>query len=328
LDTGTHLVMGLGIAGLAYIDPVVASNPTVAAAVLIGAIIGQQAPDFDTVLRLKGNSTYIKHHRGISHSIPAVMIWTLLITGALGLFINNLPLLHVGLWVFAAVAIHIFSDMFNTYGTQSLRPFTKKWVAWDIIPIFDPVIFIAHIIAIVLWMLNVFAPSVIFPFLYGFLVIYYIARTCLHAYWLRRMPALDKLHAANDIYKVIPSFMPSKWTVVKQSGDRFTYGELRSGWLHWVDSVRSESHPAVEASKNHPTIEAFLSFTPFMCAETKRHEWGYEVHWIDIRCRQRKNYPFVAVLLMDLSFHPIEAHIGWMNESRIEKRLGLSAMQP
>jgi len=318
--------MGLGIAGLAYIDPVVASNPTVAAAVLIGAVIGQQAPDFDTILRLRGNSTYVKHHRGITHSIPAVFLWTLLITFGLQLAFGGLPLLHVGMWVFAAVAIHVFSDMFNTYGTQSLRPFTRRWVAWDIIPIFDPVIFGTHAIAIACWLFGIFEPAAIFIALYSFLIMYYIGRTIAHRYWLRRMPALDKLHADGDVYKVIPSALPSKWIVVKQSGDRFTYGELRSGWLHWVDSVRTESHPSIEASKQHPTIAAFLSFTPFMSAQTRRHEWGYEVHWVDIRCRQRKNYPFVAVLLMDLDFKPIEAHIGWMNESRMEKRIGLSQL--
>ncbi len=318
--------MGLGIAGLAYIDPVVASNPTVAAAVLIGAVVGQQAPDFDTILRLKGNSTYIKHHRGITHSIPAVLIWTLLITFGLSLIFSGLPLLHVGMWVFAAVAIHVFSDMFNTYGTQSLRPFTKRWVAWDIIPIFDPIIFGAHVIAIACWMFGIFEPALIFPVLYSALVAYYIWRTIMHARWLRRLPELDKLHTAGDVYKLIPTFRPNKWVVVKRCQDRFTYGELRSGWLHWVDSVRTESHPSIDASRQHPTIAAFLSFTPFMSAQTRRHEWGYEVRWVDIRCRQRKNYPFVAVLLMDLKLQPLEAHIGWMNETRMEKRIGISPL--
>jgi inner membrane protein len=36
MDSGTHLVIGLGLAGLAYIDPVIAADTTAATAVLIG----------------------------------------------------------------------------------------------------------------------------------------------------------------------------------------------------------------------------------------------------------------------------------------------------
>ena len=83
MDTGTHLVFGLGLAGLAMTDPVVASNPPLFGAVLAGTIIGSQAPDLDGLLRLKSNALYIRNHRGISHSLPAVLIWTVLITAPL-----------------------------------------------------------------------------------------------------------------------------------------------------------------------------------------------------------------------------------------------------
>ena len=80
MDSGTHLVMGLGLAGLASIDPVVASDQTLYAAVLIGTVVGSQAPDLDGFLRLKSNAVYIRNHRGLSHSIPAIAIWSILIT--------------------------------------------------------------------------------------------------------------------------------------------------------------------------------------------------------------------------------------------------------
>lgn len=69
MDTGTHLIMGIGLGGLAAIDPVVAANPAIHTAVLLGTVIGSQAPDLDGLLRLKGNAIYIRNHRGISHSL-------------------------------------------------------------------------------------------------------------------------------------------------------------------------------------------------------------------------------------------------------------------
>lgn len=327
MDTGTHLVMGVGIAGLAHLDPAVSADPSLALAVFIGAVIGQQAPDFDTVMRLKGNAAYIRNHRGISHSIPAVLIWTLLITAGLSLFFRDIPIWHAACWVFAAVAIHVFSDMFNSYGTQSLRPFTKKWVAWNIIHIFDPFIFISHVIAIAVWALQFAAPSTIFTVLYAFLILYYAWRTIIHRRLENKLPVLDKGYIPGETYMLIPTVQPNKWNVLKQRNDNsFMLGELRGGWLHWVDRVKCDDHPAIEASRTHPDIAAFLCFTTFVCAELRRHNWGYEVRWADIRARHRKNYPFVAVLLLDHEMNPIESYVGWISESRMEKRLGISTI--
>lgn len=327
MDTGTHLVMGVGIAGLAHLDPVVAADPTLAFAVFIGAVAGQQAPDLDTIVRLKGNAVYIKNHRGLSHSIPAIFLWTLLITAVLSLFFRSVPIWHAAFWVFAAVAIHVFSDMFNAYGTQSLRPFTRKWVAWNIIHIFDPFIFISHVIAISAWALQLAKPGVIFGVLYAFLLIYYIWRSILHHRLEKKLPVLDKGNADGDKYMLIPTVQPNKWNVLKHRKDNsFMLGELRGGWLHWVDRVRCDDHPAIDASRHHPDIAAFLSFTSFVCAELRRHDWGYEVRWADVRARHRKNYPFVAVLLLDHELNPIESYVGWISESRMEKRLGISTI--
>jgi inner membrane protein len=326
LDTGTHLVFGLGLAGLAYIDPVVASNPEVATAVLIGTIIGQQAPDFDGIMRFKGSAAYIKNHRGLSHSIPAIAIWTVLITLTLQLIFSGLPLLHVGFWVFTSVVVHVLSDMFNAYGTQAFRPFTKRWISWNIIHIFDPVIFTTHIIAILIWSTKLAEPAVIFPTLYTLVVIYYAIRSIQHYHWEHRMPSIDKTFVEGEQYMLIPTIHIKKWNVLKRKLDNsYVLGELRSGWLHWVDKARCDDHPAIEASKTHPDIKAFLNFTSFVCAEVKHHKWGYEVRWADVRYRHRKNYPFVAVLLLDHNYQPLDSYVGWMNEVRVEKKLNLNS---
>jgi inner membrane protein len=71
LDTGTHVVMGIALGGLATLDPVVAGSHATAVSVLIGTIAGSQIPDIDTVLKLRNNAIYIRNHRGVTHSIPA-----------------------------------------------------------------------------------------------------------------------------------------------------------------------------------------------------------------------------------------------------------------
>ncbi|MFC4103057.1 metal-dependent hydrolase [Paenibacillus xanthanilyticus] len=326
MDSGTHLVMGLGLAGLASVDPVVASDQTVYAAVLIGTVVGSQAPDLDTLLRFKGNAIYIRNHRGMSHSLPAIAIWTLLITLLLQIGFNfGLPWAHIVGWVLLAVVIHVFTDLFNTYGTQAMRPFTKKWISWNIIHIFDPVIFTAHVIAIVLWALRAFDPATLFPALYALLIVYYIWRTLSHRMILRRLPKLDDQHEPEDEYMIIPTISLYDWNVVKQRGDgSYVIGDLKQGRLRWVDSARCSSHPAVERSKQDISIRSFLSFTSFACAEVREHSWGYEVRWCDVRYRHRKQYPFVGVLLMDSDYKTLGSYVGWLSDERLQKRLRMN----
>ncbi|GKU80359.1 metal-dependent hydrolase [Paenibacillus sp. L3-i20] len=323
MDTGTHLVMGIGLAGLAMVDPVVAANPTILTAVLIGTVAGSQAPDLDNLLRLKGNACYIRNHRGISHSIPAIFIWAIAITGLLQLlYKGSLPWLHVGGWVLLSVALHVFTDLFNAYGTQAMRPFNETWISWNIIHIFDPVLFTVHIIAILLWSANLVNPAMLFPIMYLFLTVYFIWRTITAKRTVKWLPSLDKTHKKSDTYFAIPTISLSIWNIVKQSTDgTFSVGNLRGRSLKWLDKVQCSSHPAVEKSKNDAGIRSFRYFTSFACADVKEHSWGYEVRWSDVRYRHRKQYPFVAVLLMNKQFETVGSYVGWLSDDRLMKRL-------
>lgn len=75
MDTGSHLLLGVTLGGLAHLSPGVASDPVLAQAVMAATVIGSNAPDFDTVVRVKGQTTYIRYHRGVTHSIPALFLW-------------------------------------------------------------------------------------------------------------------------------------------------------------------------------------------------------------------------------------------------------------
>jgi inner membrane protein len=322
MDSGTHLVIGLGLAGLAYIDPVVAANPVISTAVLVGTVVGSQAPDLDTLLRFKSNAAYIKNHRGRSHSLPALLLWTGMITFILMILFDGLPVWHMTMWVFIAVAFHVFTDLFNTYGTQALRPFTEKWIAWNIIHIFDPFIFLSHIVAIFLWSVQLVQPQIIFPILYSCLALYYIWRSWHHHRIESNLYQQDSNYIEGDHYYLIPTFNLNIWQIVKRRPDgHFVLGEYKNNRIKWVDEVTCASHPAVEISREHKDVAAFLYFTSFACSELRSHDWGYEVRWADVRYRHRKQYPFVAVLLLDNELNPIDSYVGWVSDTRLEKKL-------
>src|SRR5699024_9543877 len=114
-----------------------------------------ETPDFHTILKLKNHSTYIRNHRGITHSIPAIIIWGILIPLIIYLFVPEVNFLHLWLLTFLAVFLVVFVDVFNAYGTQAFRPFSLKWVVYVLIITFVTYIFFSHIAGIVAWTLGV-----------------------------------------------------------------------------------------------------------------------------------------------------------------------------
>ncbi|NBI28906.1 metal-dependent hydrolase [Chengkuizengella marina] len=329
MDSGTHFVVGLGLAGLATIDPAVSNDPNLFVSVLVGTVLGSQAPDADGLYRFKSNSAYIKNHRGLSHSLPALFIWTFLITGLIFLIFQPTAILHVLLWVFIAICVHVFSDLFNTYGTQALRPISDKWISWNIIHIFDPIIFFSHVIALFLWVFHIGEATFIFPILYGFLIVYYIWRTAVHYFLQKNLYKKDNNYQKGDSYMLIPTVHLSEWNIVKKNKNNVhILGELKSnGNIQWVDKVQCKAHPAIEISKKNPDIASFLYFSSeYACSDIIQHTWGYEVRWFDVRYRHRKQYPFVGVLLMEKDFTTIKSYVGWLNDEKLNKRLGLHEM--
>ncbi|WP_239618687.1 metal-dependent hydrolase [Cohnella mopanensis] len=325
MDTGTHFVFGLGLGGLAMVDPAVTSHSLGPVAILIGTIAGSNAPDLDGLLRFKSNADYIKNHRGLSHSFPAILGWAALITAVVSLIFHNIPWWHIGFWVLLAVVVHVFSDLFNSYGTQAFRPLSKQWVAWNIIHIFDPFIFSTHLLAILLWISGVAPPQVIFPVLYILLGIYYGWRTLVHRRLSRQIAKQDPGSQPGDRYTLLPTVSLYRWNLVRTSADcTFGVGEWDHGKLKWLDVMKCDEHPAIDASKQHPDVQAFLGVTPFPCGHVKPQTWGYEVRWVDVRYRYRRQYPFVAVVLMDLSYAPLQSYVGWLSDERLEKRLRMN----
>jgi inner membrane protein len=324
MDTGTHLMFGLGLGGLAMVDPVIAGHPHGPVAILFATVLGSNAPDWDMLLRFKSNADYIKHHRGLSHSLPAILVWTFLTTLAVMWIFPEVAWGHVAFWVLLSVIVHVFTDLFNSYGTQAYRPLRKKWVRWNIIHIFDPFLFASHLLAVFLWAAEAARPQVIFPVLYCMVALYYGWRTYVHWKLGKTVPLADPEGKPGDRYTILPTLSLSRWNIVHEAGNAYKIGEWDHGKIRWHESLTCENHPAADASRNIPEVQAFLGVTPFPCASVKRQSWGYEVRWVDIRYRYRRQYPFVAVVLMDFSYDPLSSYVGWLSDERLEKKLHMN----
>lgn len=321
MDTGTHFVMGIALGGLATLDPVVASDPTIAQTVLIGTMIGSQAPDFDTVMKLVNNAAYLRNHRGITHSIPAVLLWPLIISGAIFLFIPETNWLHLWLWTFLAVFLHVFVDIFNAYGTQALRPFTYRWVALGVINTFDPFIFFAHIAAIIGWR-NWGNPGMTFLVLYLIIIGYYVYR--FEAKRKVTKAVKDKIPDAVDIISS-PTFRLNQWHVAVKAKEHFYVASVKNDEVTILDVFKRFPVPEnemVRVAKTDRNIAAFLSFSPIYRWVIHEFTDHIEVKFIDLRYLSRGHYPFVAVVQMTYDYEISSSYTGWVfSEEKLKKKL-------
>ncbi|UAC48840.1 metal-dependent hydrolase [Bacillus aquiflavi] len=320
MDTGTHVVMGIALGGLATLDPSVTENSATINSVLIATIVGSQIPDIDTVLKLKNNATYIRNHRGVTHSIPAVLLWPLLIIAVVYPFFPEANLLHLWLWTFAAVFLHVFVDIFNAYGTQALRPFSSKWIALGTINTFDPFIFFIHVAGLILWALGA-DPGYTFAAIYMILIAYYIIRFRMQRKVYRTVKAM--IPFTNEII-IAPTLRFHQWRIAAMSDENFFVGRANKNRITIYDKfnrVPMPNTPVLEAAKKDKNLSAFLSFSPVYRWEIDSYDKYYEVRFIDLRYRSNGHYPFVAVVQLDLNLNIIVSYTGWIfSEEKLRKK--------
>ena len=155
MEPVTHFLTGacLGRAGL---------NRKTALATLT-LTLAAEAPDLDVLSRFRGPAFAFTHHRGFTHSFLGVPIDAAVVVGFVYLIWllrgrklkdPNLPPRWGLLFFYACLAglSHILLDFTNNYGVRPFWPFSEKWYSWDIVFIFEPVMF-------VLLLLGLIAPS-------------------------------------------------------------------------------------------------------------------------------------------------------------------------
>jgi len=114
--------------------------------------LAAEAPDLDVLGRFGGPAFGFAHHRGFTHSFLGVPLDAVVVVGFVYLIWRlrgrnlkdpNLPPRWGLLFLYACLAglSHILLDFTNNYGVRPFWPFSEKWYSWDIVFIFEPVLF-------------------------------------------------------------------------------------------------------------------------------------------------------------------------------------------
>jgi len=145
LDNLTHSLIGLTAAkaGLEKLSP----------GATILCVLAANAPDADIITGILGDRwIYLRHHRGITHSIVgalAIAIALPLIFYLVGLLVARIrkrppSVKLVGLLIASliATATHPLMDWTNNYGVRPLLPWSSKWFYGDFMFVIDPVLWL------------------------------------------------------------------------------------------------------------------------------------------------------------------------------------------
>ncbi|MED4228562.1 metal-dependent hydrolase [Neobacillus cucumis] len=317
MDTFSHVVIGLGIGALAQIDPVVSTNESLSQAVILGAVIGSNAPDFDFLYRLKGKGSYIRNHRGLSHSIPALPLWGIMVTVILYL-IAGISFFHLFLWTFLAVILHVFFDLFNVHGTQILRPYSQKWIAFDAVPLLDPYILLLHFLGFVL--IIFFQSGMTFLIIYIILLFYLAIRT-FSAILAKRHLQCHFINA--ERIKLIPRITLFKWDIIIETREDFLFGiySVNSLTIEHTLSKKINFPTLVSDSQYNQEVSDFLASTNFAYPFVKVRKKGYIVYWKDLRFRTKSFFPSVAIQYISSDLNRKRSYIGRVNTMKQYKRV-------
>ena len=137
-------------------------------------VLAAEAADLDVLAYFKGPITGFAHHRGITHTLVGVPFVAAAIVGFMYLIWRwrrkppptpaatttdkilapdpaNRPRWGL-LYAFAVICglSHILLDFTNNYGVRPFEPFSYRWYSWDIVFIFEPLLYLFFFLGLVM----------------------------------------------------------------------------------------------------------------------------------------------------------------------------------
>src|ERR1700733_14936613 len=134
-----------------------------AAYATVAMTLAAEAPDLDTLWSVKGPIAAFQHHRGWTHTLLGLPFEAAILVGAVWLFYRwrsrrsnpgkppRAPIRWGLLYCFSLIALlsHLLLDWTNNYGLRPFFPFNPHWYAGSFVFIFEPVIFLLLLVALI-----------------------------------------------------------------------------------------------------------------------------------------------------------------------------------
>lgn len=300
MDPITHGVIGLAISAFSG-ETVSLSSP-----IALGAALGAMSPDLDFVIRiLKNDMVYLKQHRGLSHSIPALAVFSGII--AAGLFAampSGHAFLTIWLWSFIGALSHTAFDALNSYGAMF---FTKKRKA-NLLTLYDPVISLMAVYLIFFNQQTVLSNVEVIASFFGYLVYRYYKREQARVY----LEAHFEKQYKNRTVSVLPGLkFFYKWDFIVTSKSHSVVGNYNAFTKEIKVIKRFENIDSsyLDAFKLSRVGQYFEDWTPHYHIEAEAIDEGVHLKAIDLRYYFKNDFMHHATLVLSHDFDVIKGYI-------------------
>ena len=291
MDPVTHGMFGALLQGLGF-DRKRALRTLIASSML---------PDVDLLSRLFGPEALLTCHRGITHSIFAVLLGPALVAYAVTWQKRGKGFLYLYGLSFLGFAFHVYMDLTTKYGVQILYPLDDTFYSLYQVFILDPVITGALLLFVVL---SIKRRQWTVPLARGVLVailLYYGSRVYMHHSAARFVSRTLERHAIRNVSPVPGGFF--RWWFVAAGED----GSMKTGvadlFMRRV-YVHTNYPPlaytdAMEASKSAPSVRALLRFSRFPYPSQRGEGGATVVMWEDLTFAYLPGGHFIAEAAVD-----------------------------
>ena len=240
MDTLTHALSGALVGRmLAGRRPAVDARATNVAQVPVWQMVvaGTAAaifPDLDFVLGWISELTYLRGHRGVTHSLILLPLWGLLIAWLLARFWQRGGRAGAGwrsfyLVVCSALCVHILGDLITQFGTMILAPFSDQRFGWGTTFIIDlpfTGIILAGLLASALWRSSRVPAATALVLLAGWVGVQAMGRA--EAIDAARAYAAANGIAAVEVDAAPRPASPFNWTAIVFDGERYHYAHINT----------------------------------------------------------------------------------------------------
>jgi len=240
MDTLTHALSGALVGrvlarrrGPAAAGAAEAYRPPVWQMVVAGTVAAT-FPDLDFVLGWVSELTYLRGHRGVTHSLILLPLWGVVIAWLLARFWQRGGRAGAG-WrsfyvvVCSAIFIHILGDLITQFGTMILSPFSDRRFGWGTSFIIDlpfTGIILAGLLASALWRSSRVPAATALVLLAGWVGVQAMGRSeavdAARAYAAQHGIPTVRVDAAPR-----PA-SPFNWTAIVFDGERYHYAHINT----------------------------------------------------------------------------------------------------
>ncbi|MCE5285742.1 MAG: metal-dependent hydrolase [Pelosinus sp.] len=302
MDTLTHAVLGLAVAGLSG-QPISLHDP-----IYIASFLGAQAPDFDIIAQLNGRFAYLRQHRAFSHSLPGILMWSLLISLGMFCFMPTVTFLSAFFWAFAGSVSHIIIDYFNTHGVALLWPLRKTRQSTQLLNVFDP--FLLCLISLLYSLdLSIQQTSLATFSIIGLYIM-------LRAVWRNRAKAsLIRYFNHCQIKRLL--IMPSLqsillWDFILETPEHYLVGKMNL--LYTLPQIaihlpKNGFSDIVHFATKTPLGNYFSTSSPFIYFEESKEKDATKIKMYDLRYLLKEEFVHCATVLFDDKNKPYDSYM-------------------